>query len=156
MSKTVFAGLPGKKPSACLDEVSERYGLRGPESPASSVPGEPASQQPRPTVSEPAGPNRPMLPVERMRPESPLELGGIRHPGIPPHRSPSGNQKFHYLIGVAECALTLHCEVTADSEPAARHRLKQIRNLLEWREISTQERAEIIKNEKSHSAAATT
>ena len=145
-----------------LDEVRDRYGLRQPESPAdprantaSRTPKEPAGQQLRPTVSEPSGPNGPLLPVEWMRPGPRLELGGIRHPSVPPNGSPSDNQRFHYLIRVAECALTLHCEVTADSEPAARRRVKQIRNLLEWREISVEELAEIINKEKNHSAAST-
>jgi hypothetical protein len=52
--------------------------------------------------------------------------------------------------------LPLHCEVTAESELAAKHRVKQIRNLLEWREISVEELGEIIKNEKKHLAASTT
>jgi hypothetical protein len=143
-----------------LNEVRERYGLRRAESPANpgvnaafSAPKEPASQQPRPLVSEPSGPNRPFLPSNGYAPDRIGNSEGFATQEFPPNGSPSDNQKYHYLIRVAECALTLHCEVTADSEPAARHRVKQIRNLLVWREISAEELAEIIKNEKSHSAA---
>lgn len=146
-----------------LDEVRERYGLRQLKSPAdplvntaSRTPKEPARQQLRPTVSEPSIPNTPFLAAERMRPGPSLERGEVRQLAIPSSGSPSDDQSFHYLIRVAECTLPLHCEVTADSELAAKHRVKQIRNLLEWREISVDELAEIIKNEKNHLAASTT
>ena len=67
---------------------------------------------------------------------------------IPASGSPSDDKSFHYLIRIAECKLTLHCEVTADSEAAARHHVKQIPNLMEWREISGAELAEIMTNER--------
>jgi hypothetical protein len=145
-----------------LDEVRERFGLRQPESPANPpvntawrAPKDPARQQLLPTVSEPSVPNRPLLAAERMRPGPHSEIGGVRQPSIPLSRSPSDSQSFHYLIRIAECRLTLHCEVTADSEPAAKHHIQQIPNLLEWREISVKELAEIIKNEKLDLAAST-
>jgi hypothetical protein len=47
------------------------------------------------------------------------------------------------LIRIAECALTLHCEVNADDDAAARHQVKQIPNLMAWRQISSEELAEI-------------
>lgn len=144
-----------------LDGVRKRYGIRQSDSPAhlrvntaSSAPKEPAKQQPRPSVSlEPPIPKTPFVAVQRMRPGPHLELGGVRHPGTPASGPTSDNrtidyQSFHYLIRIAECALTLHCEVTADSEAAARHHVKQIPNLMEWREISVKELAEINKNEK--------
>jgi hypothetical protein len=153
----------GEQARRTLDEVRERYGLRQPESPAnplmniaSRTPKEPARQQLRPTVTEPAILNPPFLAAERMRPGPNLERGGVRQLAIPSSRSPSDDQSFHYLIRVAECTLPLHCEVTANSEPTAKHRVKQIRNLLEWREISVEELAEIIKNEKNHLAASAT
>jgi hypothetical protein len=149
------------KAQRTLDEVRKRYGIRQSDSPAhlrantaSSAPREPAKQQPRPSVSlEPPTPKTPFVAVERMRPGPHLELGGVRHQGIPTSRPPSDNrtidyQTFHYLIRIAECALTLHCEVTANSEAAARHHVKQIPNLMEWREISGAELAEILKNER--------
>jgi hypothetical protein len=143
-----------------LDEVRERHGLRQPESPAnpsvntaSRASKEPARQELRSTVSEPSVPNRPLFAAERMRPGPHLELGGIRQPAIPSSGFPLDNQSFHYLIRIAECTLTLHCEVTADSEPAAKHHVKQIPNLLEWREISVEELAGIIKDEKNQLAA---
>jgi hypothetical protein len=150
-----------EKAQRTLDEVRKRYGIRQSDSPAhlrantaSSAPREPAKQQPRPSVSlEPPTPRTPFVAVERMRPGPHLELGGVRHQGIPASRPPSDNrtidyQTFHYLIRIAECALTLHCEVTANSEAAARHHVKQIPNLMEWREISGAELAEISKNER--------
>jgi hypothetical protein len=152
----------GEQAQRALDEALERYGLRQPESPpnprvnpASRAPKEPARQQLRPTASEPSVPNRPLLTAERTRPGPHLEFGGVRQPAIPSSGSPSDNQSFHYLIRVAECTLTLHCEVTADSEPAAKHHIQQIPNLLEWREISVNELAEIIKNEKLDLVAST-
>jgi hypothetical protein len=70
---------------------------------------------------------------------------------IPASGSASDDKSFHYLIRIAECKLTLHCEVTADSEAAARHHVKQIPNLMEWREISGAELAEIMTNERARS-----
>jgi hypothetical protein len=79
-----------------------------------------------------------------------LEVGEARHPSIP--TSGSDNHSFHYLIRIAECTLPLHCEVIADSDAAARHHVKQIPNLMEWREISGEELAEILKNERALSS----
>jgi thioester reductase-like protein len=45
--------------------------------------------------------------------------------------------------------LDLHCEVKADNHEAARNQVEQIPNLMEWREISAAELAEIIKNERA-------
>jgi hypothetical protein len=150
----------GQHAQRTLDEVRERYGIRQSGSPAhvrvntaSSAPKEPAKQEPRPTLRlEPSITETPFVAVEPMRFGPHLELGGVRRPDIPPSGSPSDNQSFHYLIRIAECALTLYCEVTADSEATAKHHVKQIPNLMEWREISGAELAEIISNERTGSA----
>jgi hypothetical protein len=78
-----------------------------------------------------------------------LEMGEARHLSIPTSVSLSDNHSFHYLIRIAECALPLHCEVIADSDAAARHQVKQIRNLTEWRKISDEELSEILENERA-------
>jgi hypothetical protein len=150
----------GQQAQRTLDEVRERYGIRQSGSPAhvrvntaSSAPKEPAKQEPRPTLRlEPSITETPFVAVEPMRSGPHLELGGVRRPDIPPSGSPSDNQSFHYLIRIAECALTLYCEVTADSEATAKHHVKQIPNLMEWREVSSAELAEIISNERTGSA----
>ena len=63
-------------------------------------------------------------------------------------------QQFHYLIRIAECVLPLHCQVEAENAAEAWHQVKQIRNLIEWREISAEELAEIIADEKASDARA--
>jgi hypothetical protein len=80
-----------------------------------------------------------------------LEIGEARHPSIPTSRTLSDNYSFHYLIRIAECALPLHSEVIADRHAAARHQVKRIPNLVEWRETSGEELAEILKNERAPS-----
>ena len=82
-----------------------------------------------------------------------LEIGEARHPSIRTNGSLSDNHSFHYLIRIAEYALALHCEVIAHSDEAARHQVKQIPNLMEWRELSDEELAEILKNERALSRA---
>jgi hypothetical protein len=99
----------------------------------------------------------PLDPLERMQLGSlvhevktrHLEIGEARHPNIP--TSGRDNHSFHYLIRIAECTLPLHCEVIADSDAVARHLVKQIQNLMEWRELSGEEFAEILKNERGPS-----
>jgi hypothetical protein len=145
-----------EKAQRTLDEVRKRYGIRQWDPPAHPTceHGLKRAERARETTAAPLGEPRPPTPktpfvaVERMRPRP--------HPSIPTSRPPSDNrtidyQTFHYLIRIAECALTLHCEVTADSEAAARHHVKQIPNLMEWREISGAELAEILKNERDRS-----
>lgn len=148
--------LTRERAQRTLDEVRKRYGLHQSEpqvrplvNMASSAPKEPAKQQPLHTVRlVPSIPKTAFAPVERMRSNPPLELGGVRHLGIPASGSPSDNHRFHYLIRIAECALPLHCEVNADDDAAARHQVERIPNLIRWREISVKELAEINKNEK--------
>ena len=57
-------------------------------------------------------------------------------------------QDFHYLIRILECSSILHCQVTAESAAAARNQIIRIPNLIDWREISVKELAEIIRIEK--------
>jgi hypothetical protein len=83
-----------------------------------------------------------------MRSKPYLEPQKLRHRDIPAPACFPDNQIFHYLIQIAECAVALHCEVAAGCESDARHHIKQIPNLLEWREISGAELSEI-KNEKA-------
>jgi hypothetical protein len=52
-------------------------------------------------------------------------------------------QGFHYLIRISECAVILHCQVAAESAAEARLRVQRIHNLIEWREISAKELAEL-------------
>jgi hypothetical protein len=83
-----------------------------------------------------------------------MEIGEARHPSIPTSGSLPDNHSFHYLIRIAECSLPLHCEVIADSDAAARQKVKKIPNLMEWREFSGEELAEILKNEPALSRPA--
>jgi hypothetical protein len=61
---------------------------------------------------------------------------------------PTEYHNFHYLIRIVECAVTLHCQVTAESAADARDQVQRIPNLIEWREISAMELADIFKAEK--------
>jgi hypothetical protein len=58
--------------------------------------------------------------------------------------------EFHYLSRIVECAMTLHCQVTAQSAAGARDQVERIPNLIEWRGISAKELAEIIKAERKN------
>jgi hypothetical protein len=121
-----------------LDEVRKRYGILEPGSQAhqhvktsSNARSKAAKQQPRPMVGLASSvPKEPSFPAEQARSAPPL------NPVIPSGGCPSDKKTFQYLIRIAECALTLHCEVTADNDAAARNLVEQIPNLLEWREIS--------------------
>jgi hypothetical protein len=147
----------GQEAQRTLDEVRKRYGIRQSEPEAhprvntsSSGPKEPAKQQPRPTVRlQPSIPKAPFVPIERMRSHPPLERRVVGHSSVRASGSRSDNHRFHYLIRIAECALTLHCEVNADDDAAARHQVEQLPNLMEWRELSGAELAEILKNERA-------
>jgi hypothetical protein len=61
---------------------------------------------------------------------------------------PRVSQHFHYLIRVVECAITLHCQVTAESAADARDQVERIPNLIEWRETSAKELAELTRIEE--------
>jgi hypothetical protein len=137
-----------------LQEVRSRYGIQDLDPQAGPrtdmhAPLRGAKQQPRPTVEpQPTASKARTVPVERMRSEPDLELQKARLHNLAANASPPDQQIFHYLIQIAECTAALHCEVTAECEPNARHYVKQIPNLLGWREISGAELAEIIKDEK--------
>jgi hypothetical protein len=51
--------------------------------------------------------------------------------------------EFHFLVRILECSVTLHCQVSAESAAEARAQVQRIPNLLNWREISAKEIAEI-------------
>jgi hypothetical protein len=139
-----------------LDEVRRRYGIQDSDprthpsvGSSSNAPTKAAKQQLRPTVKpQPSASKALAITVKRTRSKPNLELLKVRHDDSPTPGSPRDNQIFHYLIQIAECAVALHCEVAAECEPDARHHIKQIPNLLEWREISGAELCEI-KNEKA-------
>ena len=158
----------GEEARHTLDEVRRRYGIHQPdtEHPRAKTSSislkEPAKQQPRPRLR--LGSPIPMTPIDRLERTQldplvhgvnnrHLEIGEARHPSIRTSGSLSDNHRFHYLIRIAECALPLHCEVIAHSDAAARHQVKQIPNLMEWRELSDEELAEILKNERALSRA---
>jgi hypothetical protein len=141
-----------------LDEVRRRYGIQDSqahptEDKPSGVPMQATKQQPQPTVSpQPSASKTSSVPFERVRSEPKLEFGEALHQDNPARcGSPSDNQNFHYLIQIAECAVALYCEVTADCESSARQHIEEIPNLLECRKISGAELAEIMENEKAPS-----
>lgn len=63
-------------------------------------------------------------------------------------QAPTEHYDFHFLIRILECSSILHCHVIAESVAAARERIGRIPNLIDWREISLKELAEIIRIEK--------
>jgi hypothetical protein len=65
----------------------------------------------------------------------------------PKREWPTDKRDFHYVIRIAECVVSLHCQVNADSVADARHQVERIPNLIEWREVSARELAEIIKTQ---------
>jgi hypothetical protein len=132
-----------------LDEVLRRYGISGLDQQAHQhvakslkAPTEGAAQT-RPTLvpDKPASNNFPSSPSD-LQSNLPLRGAPIRHAT----GSSSGNRIFHYLIRIAECTSTLLCEVTADSHVAARQHVNQIPNLLECREISSEEFFSLARN----------
>jgi hypothetical protein len=52
---------------------------------------------------------------------------------------------FHYLIQIAECSVTLLCQVTAESAMNAKEQVMRLPNLIEFREISFGELAQIMR-----------
>jgi hypothetical protein len=128
-----------------------------------------------PTTSAPLSDRRPFETVGQSEIGPPLNLGWrsyLSDPPACPHIFPSnkralwfaGNEifadkpegelapaeyhDFHFLVRILECASALHCQVTAESAAAARDRIGRIPNLIDWREISVRELAEIIKSER--------
>jgi hypothetical protein len=86
--------------------------------------------------------------VQAISKEPPLDLGWISYASSSSNTPDADKERdsFHYLIRIAECTLTLHCEIYAANAAEARRQLGKIRNLLEWREISAQELAEVTRN----------
>jgi hypothetical protein len=127
-----------------LSEVRMRYeiSLAAPQvrrsADKSTSPKESAKQQPQPTLSVPG---RPVVPVDRLRPDAAQRRAVIGSSA----KFPSENYSFHYVIRIAECASILHCEVKADNREAARERVERIPNLMEWREVSSEELAALSK-----------
>jgi hypothetical protein len=62
-------------------------------------------------------------------------------------RLDTGNSVFHFLIRIAECTTQLHCQVTAENAIDARKKVAGLPNLIECREISTGELAELLRME---------
>jgi hypothetical protein len=140
-----------------LSEVRRRYGIdvTDPEahqdvSMSSNAPTKAANRQPPTGNPQPTASKLLAIPVQRMRSKPYLDPQKLRHRNIPAPPSCLDIHIFHYLIQIAECAVALHCEVTAECESDARHHLKQIPNLLGWREISCAELSEI-KDENARS-----
>jgi hypothetical protein len=133
-----------------LDEVRRRYGIH--ESAQAQphvnrperVPTEPAEQM-QPTLRSERSASIPSSPTRQIQSKPPLGRARARHPMISESGSASDNKSFYYLIRISECALTLLCEVTADSEATARHHVKEIPNLLEWREICGEELISLVR-----------
>jgi hypothetical protein len=124
-----------------LDEICRRHGIQESDSQAQPhmnkslvVPTE-SAKQPRPTLRSEASLSKAhSVPVDPLRSEPSLERAGVCHPIFTATESASDNKTFHYLIRIAECTLTLHCEVNADNDAGARKLVGQIPNLLEWRQ----------------------
>jgi hypothetical protein len=124
-----------------LDDVRRRYGIhvldtqaRPPRVNSVKMPME-RSDQGRP-------PSRPESSTFKKALSSTTEVHSNSPSGCTPTRaaeSSSENRRFYYLIRIAECALALLCEVTTHSDVAARQHVNQIPNLLECREISSEE-----------------
>jgi hypothetical protein len=62
-------------------------------------------------------------------------------------RGRQGLFRISLLIRIVECAVTLHCQVRAQSAAEARDRVEGIPNLIEWKEISAKELADVVKAE---------
>ncbi len=93
----------------------------------------------------------------------PLDFEWIYYPNIPTARNELAGSEpavmamvhqvrsFHYLVWIAECSLPLHCQVEAETSTGARQQVQQIRNLIEWRELSAKELNDILANEQAGS-----
>jgi hypothetical protein len=142
-----------KEAKRTLDEVRRRYGIHESVTQAHPhvnrsvrVPTEVAKQTGPTLTPEPSASKARVSRVGQMQSKPPMERAKARHPIIHASGPASDNRSFHYLIRIAECALTLLCEVITDSEAAAKHHVKQIPNLLEWREISGEEFVNLVRN----------
>ena len=134
------ASIPEKE-KRTLDEVRRRYGIhvldtqaRPPGVRSSKMPTERADQARPPSRLEPSTFKKALSSTAEAHSNSPLGRAPARAAG-----SNSESRRFYYLIRIAECALALLCEVTADGDVAARQHVNHIPNLLECREISSEE-----------------
>src|SRR5579859_5141562 len=59
----------------------------------------------------------------------------------------AGPHEFYFVIRLAECALPLLCQIGESSPAAAKQRIKELRNLVEWRMIDKVELAEVLQEE---------
>jgi hypothetical protein len=136
-----------------LEEVRQRYGIRmtdtvvRPVAVKSPVLPAPTKQRERP---EPPAPRTPDPPAARtpsvqanglqLRAASKYEAVRRASGSVPPD-----SKSFHFLVRIAECASTLHCEVEAETSTAAREQVERIPNLLDWREPSPEELAQMLR-----------
>jgi hypothetical protein len=58
--------------------------------------------------------------------------------------------EFHFLIRIVECAITLHCQIRAQTAIEARNQVERIPNLIEWTEVSAKELAELVEVESAN------
>lgn len=136
-----------------LDEVRKRYGIHPSEQEdhlrvkTSSTAKKATEEKELRHRLEQSTPQKPIAPIKWTH--SPLDLGWVSPIGSETLESVSDNESFHYLIRIAECALPLHCEISAASEAAALRQVKQIPNLLGWRQIVGEELAELVKKERA-------
>ena len=88
---------------------------------------------------------------ESVHPIKEPTLGPAGDKGFEPEQVqlPKEHYDFHFLIRILECSVTLHCQVSAESAADAKDKVQRIPNLLEWRETSAEEIAQITRNERS-------
>jgi hypothetical protein len=136
-----------------LEEVRQRYGIRvtdtlvQPVAVKSTVLPERAKQRKRPELQasrtpEPTASRTPLVQVNRLQLRAASKSEAVRRSSgsIQPD-----SKCFHFLIRIAECASTLHCEVKAETSTVAREQVEQIPNLLEWRETSPEELDQLLR-----------
>jgi hypothetical protein len=156
-------GFTREEAKLTLDTILKRYGIHPSDQPAREqrkpVPLA-ASRMltkellPEPITTGPAAANKPFAPVRQVRlgvaPLNEPKHGSASDEGFadkPEGELPTEYQDFHYLIRIVECAVTLHCQVRAESAAEARLEVQRIPNLIEWREISAKELAELTETE---------
>jgi hypothetical protein len=172
------SGLAREEAKAILSNVLKRYRIRPSDKPAqtqekSPVAGSSLKAKNDPIKDEAAVPQdaasrihsphavRPLDFEWRRAPEKAATRNVLRQDRLPRPsvRRKEGADKrqgeefpedrvFHYLIRLLECTVTIHCQVSARTAAAARHRVEQIPNLIECREVSFEELTAIVKLSK--------